>query len=456
MQQQRRRVAVIGSGFGGLFAAKALRKAEVELTLIARTSHHLFQPLLYQVATGILSEGEIAPATREILRRQQNARVLLGEVTSIDLAERTVTHQLLGRTTVTPYDDLIVAAGAGQSYFGNDHFARYAPGMKSIDDALELRGRIFGSFELAELARDDDEIDKLLTFVVVGAGPTGVEMAGQITELARRALPGDFRNIDPRTARVVLLDFAPQVLGSFGERLSDAASRQLRDIGVEVQLGAKVVGVDRDGIEVEDPDGTHRRISSFCKIWAAGVAASPLARQLAEQCGAEVDRAGRIKTLPDLTLPGHPEVYVVGDMASLSDYPGVAQVAIQGARHAAKTIEGRPSRPFVYRDKGSMATVSRFHAVASVKGLRFSGFLAWVLWLAVHIVYIVGFKSRVTTVLHWAVSFVGRGRSERVATEQQVLGRLALEQLGHDVVTLGAEGQGSTSYTTGSSTAKRA
>jgi NADH dehydrogenase len=433
-----KRVVIIGSGFGGLFAAKALKRADVEVTLIARTTHHLFQPLLYQVATGILSEGEIAPATREVLRRQKNATVLLGEVTGIDLAARTVTSQLLDRTTVTPYDELVVAAGAGQSYFGNDHFARHAPGMKSIDDALELRGRIFGAFELAELATDLEEIDRLLTFVVVGAGPTGVEMAGQITELARRALPGDFRNIDPRTARVVLVDFAPKVLGSFGDRLSDAAAEHLRQIGVEVRLGQKVVDVDRDGITVEDEQGNRALIPSFCKIWAAGVAASPLARQLAEQCGAEVDRAGRIQTRDDLTLPGHPEVFVVGDMASLNGYPGVAQVAIQGARHAAKTIKGRPPQPFVYKDKGSMATVSRFHAVASIKNLRFHGFIAWLLWLAVHIVYIVGFKSRVTTVLHWAVSFLGRGRSERVATEQQILARLALEQVG-DSFSLGAE-----------------
>jgi NADH dehydrogenase len=434
-----KRVVIIGSGFGGLFAAKALKRADVEVTLVARTTHHLFQPLLYQVATGILSEGEIAPATREVLKRQKNTTVLLGEVTRIDLQARTVTSELLDRSTVTPYDELIVAAGAGQSYFGNDHFARHAPGMKSIDDALELRGRIFGAFELAELATDHAEIDRLLTFVVVGAGPTGVEMAGQITELARRALPGNFRNIDPRTARVVLVDVADKVLGTFGDKLSDRAAARLRDIGVEVQLGAMVVGVDRDGITVKDPDGSRRLIPSFCKIWAAGVSASPLARRLAEQCGAEVDRAGRILTEPDLTLPGHPEVYVVGDMASLNGYPGVAQVALQGARHAAKAIRSGRRSPFVYKDKGSMATVSRFNAVASIKGLHFSGFVAWLLWLAVHIIYIVGFKSRVTTVLHWAVSFLGRGRSERVATEQQILARLALEQVG-DAFSLGAEG----------------
>jgi NADH dehydrogenase len=435
-----KRVVIIGSGFGGLFAAKALRRADVDITLIAKTGYHLFQPLLYQVATGILSEGEIAPATREVLKRQKNTRVLLGEVTDIDVAARTVTSQLLDRTTVTPYDELVVAAGAGQSYFGNDQFARHAPGMKSIDDALELRGRIFGAFELAELATDADEVDRLLTFVVIGAGPTGVEMAGQISELARRALVGDFRRIDPRTARVVLVDFAPEVLGSFGDHLSASAQRRLKQIGVEVQLGKKVVGVDRDGVTVEDEHGSRSLIPSFCKIWAAGVSASPLGRRLAEQTGAEVDRAGRIATLDDTSLLGHPEVFVVGDMASLNHYPGVAQVAIQGARHAAKIIEGEERTPFVYKDKGSMATVSRFHAVASVKGLRFSGFIAWLLWLAVHIVYIVGFKNRVTTVMHWFVSFLGRGRSERVATEQQVLARLALEQVG-DSFSLGSEAQ---------------
>jgi len=439
----RKRVVIVGSGFGGLFAAKALKRADVDVTLVARTSHHLFQPLLYQVATGILSEGEIAPATREILKRQKNAKVLLGNVTRIDLTARTVTSQLLDRETITPYDELVVAAGAGQSYFGNDHFARYAPGMKSIDDALELRGRIFGAFELAELATDPQEIDKLLTFVVVGAGATGVEMAGQITELARRALVGDFRNIDPRTARVVLLDAAPIVLPAFGDHLSESAAKRLRDIDVEVQLGAKVVGMDRDGIEVEDADGKHRRIPSFCKIWAAGVQASPLGAQLAEQSGAELDRAGRVLVQPDLTLPGHPEVHVVGDMTSLNAYPGVAQVAIQGARHSAKAIRTGERKPFAYKDKGSMATVSRFHAVASIKGLRFSGFLAWMLWLGVHLVYIVGFKKRVTTVLHWAVSFVGRGRSERVATEQQVLARLALQELGPDFVSMAPQTKGS-------------
>src|SRR3954463_4030522 len=267
----RHRVVVVGSGFGGLFGTKALRHVDVDVTMVAKTTHHLFQPLLYQVATGILSEGEIAPPTREVLSGQKNAQVLLGEVTDIDLHQRTVTAHVLGRESVTSYDSLIVAAGAGQSYFGNDHFAEFAPGMKSIDDALELRGRIFGAFELAEIATDQAEIDRLMTFVVVGAGPTGVEMAGQIAELAHRTLKNDFRNIDPRTARIILLDAAPTVLPSFGERLGGRARRQLNDMGVEVQLGAMVTNVDENGIDVKDGDGTVRRINAATKIWAAGV-----------------------------------------------------------------------------------------------------------------------------------------------------------------------------------------
>jgi NADH dehydrogenase len=329
-----------------------------------------------------------------------------------------------------------VAAGAGQSWFGNDHFARYAPGMKSIDDALELRGRIFGAFELAELAQTPAEAQRALTFVVVGAGPTGVEMAGQIAELAHRTLKNDFRRIDPRQARVILVDAVDTVLPSFGERLGGAARRRLTDMGVAVRLGARVTDVDATGITVADADGGSTRIEALTKVWAAGVQASPLGAQIAEQSGAGLDRAGRVKVLPDLTVPGHPEVFVVGDMMSLDRLPGVAQVAIQGARFAARQITRRldgkePEARFEYFDKGSMATISRFSAVASIGRLRFSGFVAWVLWLAIHLVYIIGYKHRVTTLLHWAVSFLGRGRSERAATEQQVFGRLALEALPH-------------------------
>ena len=425
----RPQVVIVGSGFGGLFAAKALRRAPVDVTLVSRTNQHLFQPLLYQVATGILSDGEIAPATREVLRRQRNARVLLGEVTRIDLAARTVSSELFGETTATRFDYLIVAAGATEDYFGNDQFAEYAPGMKTIEDALELRACIFGAFELAEAATDPDEADRLLTFVVIGAGATGVEMAGQISELARRTLPGDYRSIDPRAARIILLDAAPAVLPSFGTRLGSKAAGHLAKMGVEVQLGAKVVGVDEAGLEVEDSEG-RRRISSLCKIWAAGVAASPLGAQLAEQSGAGLDRAGRVKVQEDLTLPGHPEVFVVGDMISLQGLPGVAQVAIQGGRYAADQIAractGKPTAgPFRYHDKGSLAAVSRSYAVASIGRLRIAGFFAWLLWLAVHLMYLVGFKNRFTTVLDWAVAFIGRGRSERTVISQQVLARNA-------------------------------
>lgn len=431
----RHRVVIIGSGFGGLFGAQALKDADVDITLISRTTHHLFQPLLYQVATGILSEGAIAPTTREILARQKNVRAIAGEVTDIDLSARTVTSEILGRTTVTEYDSLLVAAGAGQSYFGNDHFAQHAPGMKSIDDALELRGRIFGAFELAELASTPAEIERLLTFVVVGAGPTGVEMAGQIAELAHRTLQHDFRRIDPRKARIVLLDGADQVLPSFGQKLGGKARRQLEKMGVEVRLGEMVVDLDATGLTTKDRDGNETRIEALTKVWAAGVQASPLGRMLAEQSGAKTDRAGRVEVEPDLTLPGHPEVYVVGDLMALDKLPGVAQVAIQGAQHAAKAIEARAaggarSEPFSYFDKGSMATISRFSAVASIGKVRFSGLVAWLLWLGVHLLYLIGFKTRVTTLLHWAISFVGRGRTERVVTEQQVFARNLIHRLG--------------------------
>ncbi|MFC5727388.1 MULTISPECIES: NAD(P)/FAD-dependent oxidoreductase [Nocardioides] len=434
-RSDKHQVVVIGSGFGGLFGTKALRRSDVDVTMIAKTTHHLFQPLLYQVATGILSEGEIAPPTREVLANQKNAQVLLGEVTDIDLEKRLVTSHVLGRELVTPYDSLIVAAGAGQSYFGNDHFAEFAPGMKSIDDALELRGRIFGAFEMAELgASRGENVDHLLTFVVVGAGPTGVEMAGQIAELAHRTLTRDFRAISTRHARVILVDAAPQVLPPFGAKLGKWTQEKLEKIGVEVMLGALVSHVDERGLVVKYKDGTQQRVDAVTKVWAAGVQANPLGKLLSEQTGAPLDRAGRISVNPDLTLPGHPEVFVVGDMISLDNLPGVAQVAIQGAKYAAKEIDGRlkghaPQKPFKYFDKGSMAIISRFRAVAMVGKLRLTGVIAWLMWLVVHLFYITGFKNRVTAVLHWFVSFIGTGRSERTSTEQQIFARVALQRL---------------------------
>lgn len=433
---RRHRVVVIGSGFGGLFATQALKRADVDITLVARTTHHLFQPLLYQVATGILSVGDIAPTTRMVLRKQKNVEVLLGDVETIDLAARKVTSRLLERETVSEFDSLIVAAGAGQSYFGNDHFAEFAPGMKTIDDALELRGRILGAFEQAELSDDPAERARLLTFVVVGAGPTGVEMAGQIAELAHRTLVGAFRRIDPRESRVILVDGAPAVLPVYGGKLSRKAAERLEELGVEIELNSMVTGVDVNGLTVKDKDGNETRIEAQCKVWSAGVQASPLGRQLGEQSGAEVDRAGRVHVEPDLTLPGHPNVFVIGDMMSLDKLPGLAQVAMQGGKYAAKEIRAgldgaKPEdrQPFKYFDKGSMATISRHSAVAKVGKLEISGFIGWIMWLVIHLMYLIGFRSRLSTVISWTVSFLGRGRAQMASTEQQVFARNAIDVL---------------------------
>ena len=434
--ERRHRVVIIGSGFGGLNAAKKLKHANVDIKLIARTTHHLFQPLLYQVATGIVSEGDIAPPTRVVLRRQRNVQVLLGDVTHIDLEGKFVVSDLLGHTYDTPYDSLIIAAGAGQSYFGNDHFAEFAPGMKSIDDALEVRGRILSAFEQAERSRDPERRAKLLTFTVIGAGPTGVEMAGQIAELASYTLKGSFRHIDSTRARVILLDAAPAVLPPFGDKLGERAAARLEKMGVEIQLGAMVTDVDRNGITVKDSDGTVRRIESACKVWSAGVSASPLGRDLADQSSVELDRAGRVKVLPDLSIPGHPNVFVIGDLAAVEGVPGVAQGAIQGAKYVASTIKAEldgadpaEREPFQYFDKGSMATVSRFSAVAKIGPVEFSGLFAWFAWLVLHLVYLVGFKTKISTLLSWTVTFLSTRRGQLTITEQQAFARTRLEQL---------------------------
>ena len=433
---EKHKVVIIGSGFGGLNAAQKLKRADVDIKLIAKTTHHLFQPLLYQVATGIISEGEIAPPTRVVLRNQKNCQVLLGEVTDINLANQTVDSLLLGHTYRTPYDTLIVAAGAGQSYFGNDQFAEWAPGMKTIDDALELRGRILGAFEQAERSSDPDRREKLLTFVVVGAGPTGVEMAGQIAELADHTLKGAFRHIDSTKARVILLDAAAAVLPPMGTKLGLKAAARLEKLGVEIQLGAMVTDVDRNGITVKHTDGNIDRIECATKVWSAGVAASPLGKILADQSGAEIDRAGRIRVMPDLTIPGYPNVFAVGDMTLIDGVPGQAQGAIQGARYAARLIKAElkgadpaTREPFKYFDKGSMATVSRYSAVAKVGPLEFGGFIAWLAWLFLHLVYLVGFRARLTTALSWIGTFIGSQRGQLTITEQQAYARTRIEQL---------------------------
>ncbi|MGB7866703.1 MAG: NAD(P)/FAD-dependent oxidoreductase [Mycobacterium sp.] len=431
-------VVIVGSGFGGLTAAKAFKRADVDVTLISKTTNHLFQPLLYQVATGILSEGEIAPTTRLILRKQKNVRVLLGEVEGIDLEARTVTSRLMDMHTVTPFDSLIVAAGAQQSYFGNDQFATWAPGMKTIDDALELRGRILGAFEAAEVTTDPAERERRLTFVVVGAGPTGVEVAGQIVELAERTLAGAFRTIKPSDCRVILLDAAPAVLPPMGEKLGLKAQRRLEKMDVEIQLNAMVTNVDYRGITIKDKAGAERRIECACKVWAAGVAASPLGKMLAEQSdGTEIDRAGRVIVEPDLSVKGHPYVFVVGDLMAVPGVPGMAQGAIQGATYATKCIKRSlkghddPAHraPFKYFDKGSMATISRYSAVAQVGKLEFGGFIAWLAWLVLHLYYLVGHRNRIAALFAWGMSFLGRSRGQMAITSQMIYARLAMSQL---------------------------
>lgn len=435
---RRDRVVIVGAGFGGLYAARALRHAPLDVTVVDRTNHHLFMPLLYQVATGLLSVGAVAPAIRDILRHHKNTRVLLGEVTDIDLAARELHLDTRGWRSVVPYDSLIVAAGANQSYFGHDEFAVHAPGMKTIDDALELRGRIFGAFEMAEV--DSERREHWLTFAVVGAGPTGVELAGQIAELSRGTLKRNFRTFDPAEARIVLLDAGETVLPTFPVPAQRRAHRDLEDLGVDVRLGARVTGVDAEGLSVEDRDGSKGRIEAATKIWAAGVQGSPLGAILARQSGATVDHTGRVTVLPDLTLPGHPEVFVVGDLMSL-DLPGVAEVAIQSGHHAAKTIERRArgdekQRPFHYHDLGTVATIGRFRAILYFGPVRVTGLAGWLAWLVIHLTFLTGFKNRFSTLAGWAIAFLGRGRAQRTITKltpgQALQPQTAADQAAHD------------------------
>jgi NADH dehydrogenase len=431
-ERGRHRVVVVGAGFGGLAATRLLAHVPVDVTLVDRRNHHLFQPLLYQVATGMLSAGQIAPPIRHIVRNHPNVRVQMAEVTGFDLDQRVV-HATMVENVLDleiAYDSLIVAAGSSQSYFGHDEFARFAPGMKTIDDARELRRRFFGAFEVAELVADPAMQKRWLTVVVVGAGPTGVELAGQVRELATRCLKGEFRRIDPSSVRVLLLDGGKEPLAGFGNKLSDSATRELERMGVELRMGSRVVGVDAFGVDVEDASGTKSRIDAFTTVWAAGVQASPLGALLAKATGATVDRAGRLAVEPDLTLPNHPEVFVVGDMVTLNNLPGVAEVAMQGGLHAANTIRRRlrseDSVPFKYRDVGSVATIGRFRAIASVRGLRVSGFPAWMIWFFVHLAFLSGFGDRMTTMLRWLRSMIGKGRAERDFSRAHTGGDLSL------------------------------
>jgi NADH dehydrogenase len=422
---QSHRVVIVGGGFAGLFATRALSKTPVEVTLVDRANYHLFQPLLYQVATGILSEGEIAPPLRGILRKQTNVRVVLAEVRSVDPDERTVAATAPnGEPVILRYDSLVVAAGARHSYFGHDEWETHAPGLKSLEDARRLRSRLLGAFELAELTEDPAERKARLTFVVVGAGPTGVEVSGQIAELARRTLRRDYRDIDPSAARIVLIDAAPAVLPAFAEKLRRRAARDLTRMGIELRLETTAERIDEAGIDLKGPRGEAERIEARTVIWAAGVSASPLGRLLAEAAGAEVDRAGRIRVLPDLTLPGHPEVFACGDLASLEGLPGVAQVAMQQGRYAARTIEARlagrpPPGPFRYRDKGTMATIGRLKAVAEIRGLKLGGFPAAAVWAFVHLAFLIGFANRLVTMTRWTFSVFAGHRSQRLLSMEE-------------------------------------
>lgn len=428
-------VIIIGGGFAGLRAARALRRSSARVTLIDRCNHHLFQPLLYQVATATLSPAQIAAPIRRILSRQRNCRVLLGEVEAIDTTARTV-H--VGPTTLS-YDYLIVCAGVGTAYFGHDAWKNDAPGLKTVDEAIELRRRFLLSFETAERETDEAARKRAMTFVVIGGGPTGVEMAGAMSEIARRTFPGDFRAIDPRSARVVLVEGSPRVLAAFPEDLSARALRDLQALGVEVRVGTRVVGVDPGGVDVERPGQPGReRIESACVVWAAGVRASPLGAMLVGQqaAGTSLDRAGRVLVQSDLSVPGHPNVFVAGDLAAVkiagSDHwvPGVAPGAMQMGSYAgaivaaelAATARGSAPparRPFKYVNRGELATIGRNRAVGVLGfglGTKLTGFIAWALWAMVHVTYLIGFRNRVVTMLDWAWSYVFFSRGARLIT----------------------------------------
>lgn len=428
MHEQRPHVVVVGGGFGGLNVARQLAKAAVDVTVIDRTNHHLFQPLLYQVAAGILPPGLIAPPIRGVLRKQANTRVVLAEVYDIDLDERVVrSTQPDGEPFDVPYDVLVLAGGATHAYFGHDEFAPYAPGMKTIEDARYLRDGILSKFEMAELATDPDEVAAWLTFVVVGAGPTGVELVGQIAELAHVVLPRDYRNVDTRGARILLVEGADAVLPPFAPKLRAYTHKRLRKMGVEIMLETLAVGMDHDSVTIRGPQG-EQTIRARTRIWAAGVQASALAALLAAKTGAQVDRAGRIAVNPDCTLPGHPEVFAIGDMVSLNKLPGVAQPAIQEGKYVGKVIKarlhGQQVRAFAYRDKGSMATIGYNAAVADAFGLKLTGRLAYLLWAGVHVMYLIGWGNRLGTMYTWGRAMISRNRAHRIITFERAHERL--------------------------------
>lgn len=414
------RVVIVGAGFGGLSAAKVLARSPVDLTIIDRHNYHLFQPLLYQVATGELSPANIASPLRGILRRQQNCRVLMDEVTEIDAQQRVV-HA--GQSTL-PYDSLIIATGARHSYFGNDDWASAAPGLKTIEDATEIRKRILFAFEAAERETDPEEVRAWLTFVIVGAGPTGVEMAGAISEIAHHTLRRDFRSINTRDAQVILIEAAAHPLGVYPEKLAAKARKSLEKLQVAVRTHTKVTNIERDWVEVE-AEGKPERIPARTVVWAAGVAANSLGRRLSNATGCELDRAGRVIVNPDLSITGQRDIFVIGDLASFSHQggkplPGLAPVAIQQGKYVARFIQnrlrGRESKPFRYKDRGSMAVIGRYSAVALIGKRQIAGFRAWLIWVFIHIMQITQFRNRLLVLTQWAWSFLTRDRAARLIT----------------------------------------
>jgi NADH dehydrogenase len=403
------KIVVIGGGFAGLWAVRRLRKAPVEVTLVDRSNHHLFQPLLYQVATAGLAAPSIAAPLRGILRDQRNATVIMGEVTRVDPVRRVV----VVHDREIQYDYLLVASGATHAYFGRDHWGPFAPGLKTLDDAFVIRRRVLAAFEEAEATTDEATRDACLTFAVIGAGPTGVELAGTLAEIARHTLAHEFRRIDSRKARVLLIEAGPRVLSTFSEKLSAKARVQLEKLGVEVHVGAPVTDLGAGFLKIGE-----REIAARTILWAAGVAASPLGKQL----GAELDRAGRVRVAPDLSLPAHPEVFVAGDLASIESagkpVPGVApaakQMGAQAALNILARIAGRPTRPFRYTDFGSLATIGRHSAIAQLPKLAISGALAWWFWLVLHIYFLIGFRSRLIVLINWAWAYFTYGRGARI------------------------------------------
>lgn len=409
-------VVIIGAGFGGLQAAKALAHAPVQVTVIDRNNYHLFQPLLYWVASAGLSPAEISSPVRRILRGQKNTRVLMAEVTGVDLEQQ---HVLMGEHRL-PYDYLVLATGARDNYFGHPEWSKYAVGLKSIQEATQIRSHILQAFEIAEIEPDPEKIKELLTFVLVGAGPTGVEMAGAIAELSRKALAKDFRRIDPSSARVILVEAGPRILTAFPEKLARKAHKELERFGVEIRVGKPVEGIDADGVTLEG-----ERIRSKTVIWSAGVAASLAGQWL----GADVDRGGRVRVSTNLALPDHPNVFAIGDTATLDQngrpLPGVAPVAMQQGRYVAglikqRTTSGGPERPFHYVNKGNLATIGRSYAIVDFKGVGVTGLLAWVLWLVIHIYYLIGFRNRLVTLFQWAWTYFTFNRGARLITTQSL------------------------------------